>query len=55
MAKETNYRKLWRQAKMRETALHNLNNAIMEAIPKNFKDKKEVAAFMKFVTLLRSE
>lgn len=55
MAKNTNYQKLWRGAKRRETALHNLNQAILEAVPKYFKKKEEVVSFMAHVTYLRSE
>ena len=53
--KKTNYRKLWRQSKQREIALHNFNQGLLLGIPKTFKNATEVAAFMKFVDYLRSQ
>lgn len=53
--KKTNYRKLWRRAKAREIKLNDFINGLLFGIPKSFKDKTEVDAYMKFVDYLRSE
>ena len=51
--KKTDYRRLWRNAKIREMKTHNFIESMWAAIPKHFKNPAEVTEFIAFIEDLK--